>query len=70
MRVTIAGDFKEPIMFTTDKATAVMIDTQDGSPAVIYKFVANKNAYIRLTRGEDKAFDTIYKQLNLNTNKV
>ena len=63
MRIIVAGDFKNPILFETDKATALFIDDITGKPAVIYKFLANKNAYVRLTRGEDKAFDEIANQL-------
>lgn len=65
MKVTVAGDFKEPILFKTNKATALLIDTEDGQPAVIYKFLANKNGYLRLTRGEDKNFEEVARQLQL-----
>ncbi len=69
MRVIVAGDFKEPILFSTDKATALFIDDVEGIPAAIYKFVKNKNCYIRLSRGEDKDFDTIAKQFGFDQKK-
>lgn len=63
MRIRVAGDWKTPILLDTDQATAILIDTEDGKPAVIYKII--ENGYLRLHRGEDKNFDTIAKQLGL-----
>lgn len=65
MRVIVAGDFKTPLLLNTDKATAVLIETDDGSPAVILKMLPNKQGFLRLYKGEDKDFDEQARQLGL-----
>jgi len=65
MRVTVAGDFKSPILLNTKDATALLIDTEDGNPAVIIRLLPNKQGYIRLFKGEDTDFDDVAKQLGL-----
>ncbi len=65
MKITIGGDFKMPVLFSTDKATSLLVETDDGTPAVLYKFFPNGKGYVRLTRGEDKDFDFLVKQLDL-----
>lgn len=63
MKIIVAGDFQHPILFETKDATAIFITTDDGSPNVIYRFLKNRNVWIRLTKGEDLAFNEIAKQL-------
>lgn len=63
MKVTVGGDYKNPVLFKTDKATALLIQTDDGKPAVIFRF--SGNAIVRYTRGEDKNFDEVARQLGL-----
>ncbi len=65
MRVSVAGDFKNPMLPDTDKATAVLIETDDGQPAVIIRMLPNGRGFIRLFKGEDKNFDETAKQLGL-----
>ncbi len=69
MRIVVAGDYKTPILLDTDKATALLIDTDDGQPAVIIKILPNGNGYLRLYKGEDKDFDDQARQLGLKNVK-
>lgn len=66
MKVTVAGDFRNPILLSTDKATALLIDTEDGNPAVIIRILPNQNGYIRLFKGEDADFDDQARQFGLD----
>lgn len=63
MKVIVAGDFKNPILLDTDKATALLIDTEDGQPAVIIRILPSGNGFLRLFKGEDKDFDEQARQL-------
>ena len=69
MKVLVAGDYKNPILLNTDKATALLIETDDGKPAVIIRILPNGNGYLRLFKGEDKDFDEQARQLGLNNIK-
>ncbi len=64
MRVSVVGPIKEKdLLFHTEEATALVIDTDDGQPALIIKILPNGKGYIRLTKGEDANFDREAKQL-------
>ena len=63
MRVIVAGDVKNPILLSTDKATAILIETDDGEPNVIFKLASH--GWIRLTKGEDTNFEAEAKNLGL-----
>lgn len=65
MRVTVAGDFKSPILLDTKEATAVLMEFDDGQPAVIIRILPNQKGYVRLYRGEDPNFDEQARQLGL-----
>ena len=65
MKVTVAGDIKNPILLTTDKATALLIETDDGQPSVIIRMLPNGSGYMRLFKGEDTNFDETAKSLGL-----
>lgn len=65
MRVTVAGDYKEGVLLDTKTATAVLIDFDDGTPAVIIRMLPNGKGYVRMYKGEDKNFDEQARQLNL-----
>lgn len=65
MRVTVAGGIKKPLLLNTDEATAVLIETTDGSPVFLLKMLANGKGYIRLVKGEDPNFDETARQLGL-----
>ncbi len=65
MRVIVAGDYKNPILLNTTEATALLIETDDGQPAVILRMLPNGHGFIRLFKGEDKNFDETAKQLGL-----
>ena len=66
MRVIVLGDFREPVMLDTTKATSLMITSDDGKPNVLYRIVADGKGWIRYTQGEDKNFDDIVRQLGLS----
>lgn len=66
MKVLVAGTYKTPIIFETTDATALLIDTEDGQPAVIIRMLPDKKGYIRLFKGEDKNFDEQARQLGFN----
>jgi hypothetical protein len=65
MKVIVAGDYKHPILLSTKEATALIVETDDGNPAVIYRMLPNGQGYIRLIKGEDQSFDSTAKQLGL-----
>jgi hypothetical protein len=69
MKVIVAGDYKNTILLNTDKATALMIDTDDGEPAVIIRILPKGNGYLRLFKGEDADFDEQARQLGLTNVK-
>jgi hypothetical protein len=69
MRVTVAGTYKEPILLDTKDATAVLVEFDDGQPAVILRMLPNKQGYLRLFKGEDQSFDEQARQLGLKSNK-
>lgn len=65
MRVIVAGDIAHPILLNTKEASAVLIETNDGNPAVIIRMLPDGQGYLRLFKGEDKEFDNVARQLNL-----
>lgn len=65
MKVVVAGDFKTGVLLDTQAATAVLIETNDGKPAMILRMLPDGNGFIRLTKGEDKNFDEQARQLGL-----
>lgn len=65
MRVVVTGDFREPTLLSTDKASAVLIYSDDGTPNVIYRMIANGKGWVRYTKGEDANFDDIARALGL-----
>ena len=65
MRVVVTGDFREPTLLSTDKATAILIYSDDGTPNVIYRIIANGKGWVRYTKGEDPNFDDIARTLGL-----
>ena len=65
MRVVVAGGLKEPILLDTDEATAILITDDGGNPNVIYKILDNGQGWVRFTKGEDKNFTEVAKDLGL-----
>lgn len=65
MRVIVAGDIRNPILLDTTKATALLIQTDDGKPNVLFKMMDNGKGWIRLTKGEDRNFDEAVRELGL-----
>jgi hypothetical protein len=65
MKVVVVGDFREPVLLDTNKATGLLICSDDGSPNVVYRIVANGKGWIRYTKGEDAEFEQISKSLGL-----
>jgi hypothetical protein len=65
MKVVVTGDFREPILLDTDKATGILISSDEGRPNVIYRIVGNGRAWVRYTKGEDENFEEIAKALGL-----
>lgn len=65
MKVVVVGDFREPVLLDTNKATGLLICSDDGSPNVVYRIVANGKGWIRYTKGEDAEFEQIAKSLGL-----
>ena len=65
MRVLVAGDYRNPILLDSKEATAILIDTDDGKPTVIFQFLSDGKGWLRLTKGEDKNFDIVAKELGL-----
>jgi hypothetical protein len=65
VRVIVAGNIKKPILLDTKEFSAVLIETDDGKPTVIYKNIAGGKSWVRLTKGEDSEFDEVARQLKL-----
>lgn len=65
MKVVVAGDIKNPILLNSNEATALLIETDDGQPAVIIRLLPNGAGYLRLFKGEDKNFDVQARELGL-----
>ena len=65
MKVVVTGDFREPVLLDTNKATGILIYTDDGSPNVIYRIIADGKGWIRYTKGEDENFNEIARSLGL-----
>jgi hypothetical protein len=65
MKVVVTGDFREPILLNTDKATGLLIYSDDGIPNVIYRIIGNGKGWIRYTKGEDANFNEIAEALGL-----
>lgn len=65
MRIVVTGDFREPKLLDTDKATGILIFSDDGKPNVVYRIIANGKGWIRYTKGEDPNFEEVAKSLGL-----
>lgn len=65
MRVFVAGGLKKPTLLDTTEATALLITDDEGIPNVIYQFNENGKSWIRYTKGEDKNFTEVAKELGL-----
>jgi DNA-binding PadR family transcriptional regulator len=65
MKVVVTGDFREPILLDTDKATGLLICSDEGRPNVIYRIVGKGRAWVRYTKGEDENFDEVARSLGL-----
>jgi hypothetical protein len=69
MKVVVTGDFKEPLLLNTDKATGLLICADDGTPNVIYRMIANGKGWVRYTKGEDANFEEVATALGLLKSK-
>jgi len=65
MRIIVAGGMSQPILLDTNKATALLISTDDGKPNVIFKMIQDGKGWIRLVAGEDANFYSVAKELGL-----
>jgi hypothetical protein len=65
MKVIVTGDFREPTLLNTDKASGILIYSDDGKPNVIYRMISEGKGWIRYTKGEDPCFDEIARSLGL-----
>lgn len=65
MRILVAGGLKNPVLLDTTEATALLITDEEGTPNVIYQFPENGTSWVRFTRGEDKNFTEVAKELGL-----
>jgi hypothetical protein len=69
MRIVVTGDFKEPRLLDTDKATGLLIYSDDGTPNVIYRIIGKGKGWVRYTKGEDENFSDVARQLGLTNLK-
>lgn len=65
MEVIVTGGIKTPILLKTNEATAILINTDDGNPTVIFRMLENGKGWLRLVKGEDKNFDDAARELGL-----
>ena len=69
MRVVVVGDFREPILLDTSKATGLLIYSDDDRPNVIYRIIGEGKGWIRYTKGEDPNFNEVATALGLINQK-
>ena len=67
MRVVVGGSIKQPILLDTKEATAILIETDDGKPTVLFKMIKDGKSWLRFTKGEDAEFDEVARQLKLTS---
>jgi hypothetical protein len=65
MKVLVTGDFREPVLLDTDRATGILISSDEGRPNVIYRIVGDGKGWVRYTKGEDANFEDMVKMLGL-----
>jgi hypothetical protein len=65
MRIIVAGGLDNPVLLDTTKATALLITDDNGSPNVVYKMMENGTSWVRYTKGEDKNFTEVARDLGL-----
>jgi hypothetical protein len=65
MKVLVTGDFREPVLLDTDRATGILISSDEGRPNVIYRIVGEGRGWVRYTKGEDPNFEDMAKMLGL-----
>lgn len=65
MRVVVNGDFREPVLLDTDKATSLLIYSNDGTPNTIFRMIAKGKGWMRYTKEEDSSFDEVARALGL-----
>ena len=65
MKIIVVGDCRKPPLLITQEATGLMIATDDGKPTVLFQMTPDGKGWIRLTKGEDKNFDEVARQLKL-----
>ena len=61
----VAGTFDKGVILDTTQATAVLIDTDDGQPTVVFKILEDGKGWLRLVKGEDENFGAVVKELGL-----
>jgi hypothetical protein len=66
MRIVVTGDFREPLLLDTDKATGLIIYSDSGKPNVIYRMLSHGKGWLRYTKGEDQCFDDIAHSLGIS----
>lgn len=65
MKVVVTGDFREPVLLNTNKASGLLIYSDSGQPNVVYRFIGEGKGWIRYTKGEDPAFEEVVKNMGL-----
>lgn len=65
MRVVVTGDFREPVLLDTNRATGIVVYSDEGNPNVIYRIIKDGRAWIRYTKGEDECFEEIARSLGI-----
>jgi len=65
MTVIVVGDFRQPVLLETTEASGILIKSEDGKTNTIYRFIDNGKSWVRYTKGEDKNFDDVARQLGL-----
>lgn len=69
MRVIVAGDARRSpqILLDTKDAVGLLIRTDDGQPTLLVQMLPDGKGWVRYTKGEDKNFDEVARQLGLQT---
>jgi len=67
MRIVVAGDARRSprILLDTKEAVGLLVERDDGQPSMVLQLMSDGQGWVRYTKGEDKNFDEVARQLGL-----
>lgn len=55
------------VLLDTEEATGLLVATGDGQPSIIFQMLPDGKGWVRYTKGEDRNFDEVARQLGVIT---